>query len=638
MRICAYQEGGLGVFFAHMIRKHWVLVLAVLAAMLLFALPALADDTIGITLSVEPAELTAPGPVTVSIRVVNNGPDMSEPVLLYDPDGQIVTAFGDGGQALLRQGEFVTAQHTYNVTQAQLNAGKLTYILSYNSVDESGNVTVRQLAQTADIVFAGTNVDLTVNRTIDPEVVRSGKTVTVQYELYNAGNVEIKNIRIRENSSISGTAQSVASLQPGERTSIVFTASMGNNNVTSEGKITYKAGEESYSQDLAAVTIPKASPNLILNDILKADKTAITTGETVTLTLTIENKGNITYSNVSVTDASFGEIFTNLTIGPGETLVREKQFTLTETKTFKYTVTLPDNTGTTNTVTSNEIKVSVYDPTQVMMLSVTAETPTTVVSSIPADVRFSVTVTNNAAKEAKNIRLLHGNVQIYTISSLAPGESYTVTRDYSLSQAGKYRFTASVRDELDNTVTFDSNEIMITYTRPTATPTMAPVVTIAPVVTLTAAPIEVLEPVTLQTNTILRYAAMVLAGLFGICFILFIISSIARGKNRSERKNALYEMDVQSKRDYTKPAAYPASFEEEAVPESENKPETTKPSDEILKEAAAPVEVPVEDNGAYHLTRDDSQPAAEEPGPQPAAAPKRHRRSDRNVEAPSEDE
>ena len=74
------------------------------------------------------------------------------------------------------------------------------------------------------------------------------------------------------------------------------------------------------------------------------------------------------------------------------------------------------------------------------------------------------------------------------------------------------------------------------------------------------------------------------------------------------------------------------------MPESENKPETTKPSDEILKEAAAPVEVPVEDNGAYHLTRDDSQPAVEEPAPQPAAAPKRHRRSDRNVEAPSEDE
>lgn len=38
---------------------------------LLFALPAMADDNINFTLSVEPSSLTAPGPVTVSVRVVN---------------------------------------------------------------------------------------------------------------------------------------------------------------------------------------------------------------------------------------------------------------------------------------------------------------------------------------------------------------------------------------------------------------------------------------------------------------------------------------------------------------------------------------------------------------------------------------
>lgn len=40
---------------------------------LLFALPAMADDNINFTLSVEPSSLTAPGPVTVSVRVVNAG-------------------------------------------------------------------------------------------------------------------------------------------------------------------------------------------------------------------------------------------------------------------------------------------------------------------------------------------------------------------------------------------------------------------------------------------------------------------------------------------------------------------------------------------------------------------------------------
>lgn len=149
---------------------------------LLFALPAMADDNINFTLSVEPSSLTAPGPVTVSVRVVNAGEtDMTEPVMLYDPSGALVPTFGDGGQALIKKGDYVTAQHTYNVTQQQLDEGKLTYMLSYNDVDASGNVVVKSLSASAALTFTGTAPRLTVNRTIDPEVVRNGKTATVQY-------------------------------------------------------------------------------------------------------------------------------------------------------------------------------------------------------------------------------------------------------------------------------------------------------------------------------------------------------------------------------------------------------------------------------------------------------------------------
>lgn len=627
----------MGMFLAHGSKKLYALLMAALAVLLLFALPAAAEEPISLSLSVEPASLTAPADVTVSIRVVNNsGADMSEPVTLYDPDGQLVTAFGDGGQALIKQGDYVTAQQTYHVTQAQLDEGKLTYMLSYNQVDESGSVTVQSLAKSAEIAYTGTNVDLTVNRTIDPAVVRSGKTVSVQYELYNAGNVEIKNIRVRENSSLSGTAQTVATLAPGERKTIVFNASMGNNNMTSEGKITYRAGEESRSLNLPAVTIPKAVPGLVLNEILTADKTAITNGETVTLTLTIENKGNITYSNISVTDATQGELFTNLTLGPGETLVKEKQFILSETTTFKYSITLPDNTGTTNTVTSNELKISVYDPAQVMLLTVMATPESNTIPSVPADMRFTITVTNNASREAKNIRLLHGNVAFYTINALAPSESYTVTPEFTLSQAGKYRFTASVRDELNNTVTFDSNEIVISVSAPTVTPTLVPVVTPPPLVTLTVAPIEVLEPVATQTNQILRYAAMALCALFGVTFVLFVISTVARAKRRSASKGAYDHMELGGSRDYTEPARVSAADIHEEEDESDVlKPVEEKPSDAILKEMDAPAApASAADNGAYRLTREGSAPAAAEA----PAQPRRHRRSDRKADAPSEDE
>lgn len=633
--------------FAHDAKKLKFLLLSLLLAALLFALPALAEEPINFTLSVEPDSLTAPGPVTVSVRVVNEGDaDMTEPVLLYDPDGNIVSSFGDGGQALLKKGEFVTAQQTYNVTQAQLDEGKLTYMLTYNQLDNDGQVIVQSQVKSVPLAFTGTKVDLTVNRTIDPEVVRNGSTVTVQYELYNAGNVEITNIRVRENSSVSGTAQTIASLAPGARETIKFTATMNSRDLTSEGKVTYKAGSESRAVDLPAVTIPRANPGLELENILSADKTSIENGDTVTLTLSIKNNGNITYSNISVTDAKYGELFTNLTLAPGETLTREKQFTLSETTAFKYTVTLPDNTGTTNTVTSQEVKVSVYDPGQVMHLSVTAAASSNTMPRIPADVDFTVTVTNNSSFEAKNITLSHGAVSFYTINSLKPSESVTVTRSFTLSQAGKFRFTASAKDALDNTVTFDSNELTITYAAPTDAPTVAPRPTVAPLVTLTAAPIEVLEPVTIQTSQVLRTAAAVVGILFGVSFILFAFSTIVRAKRRSVSKNAYDHMELGGKRNYTEPAQDAPAPEAEAT-EAESLA-FVKPSDEILRESAASTPVMPShnsDNGSYRLTRDDgaailpeqteTQPeaAAEEPAEK---APRRRRSQHKNV--PDEDE
>ena len=626
--------------------KYRVLLLTILLAAMLFALPAQAEDPISFSISVEPSSLAEPGPVTVSVRVGNNsGADMTEPVSLQDPDGQIVTAFGDGGQALIKQGEFVTAQQTYQVTQEQLNQGKLTYTLSYNQVAADGSVVVQTLLKDAELTYTGTNVDLTVNRTIDPEVVRRDKTVTVQYELYNSGNVEIKNIKVRENSSISGHQQTVAALAPGERKTIQFTATMGGSNLKSAGRVSYSAGDKTGSIDLPEVEIAKANPGLVLTDILKADKDSITDGETVILTLTIPNNGNITYSNITVSDDKYGELFTNLTLGPGETLVREKEFTLSESTAFKYTIVLPDNTGTTNTVTSNEVKVSVYDPQQVLMLSLLAECSETAIPAAPADVDFTLTVTNNSSFEAKNIALSHGSVRIYTVEKLEPGQSVSVTRTFTVSEPGKFRFTASGKDPLDNTVSFDSNEIQLAVVPEAVTPTMAPVPTVAPPVLVTEAPIEVLEPVTLQANRILRYAAMVLVPVFAVLFLLFIASSVARVRRRSKSKNAYDHMDLGGgERAYTEESKYPVTREEPEKTEDAPVSDVEKPSDEILREESSAPVAPAGEDGGYRLTREGSEPVAEE-AQAPAeekepedAAPQRRRRSGRSNPQPDEDE
>ena len=60
----------------------------------------------------------------------------------------------------------MTAQYTYNVSQAQLDAGKLTYMISYNALDANGNVTVKSQSASAELHFTGTRTELTVNRTM----------------------------------------------------------------------------------------------------------------------------------------------------------------------------------------------------------------------------------------------------------------------------------------------------------------------------------------------------------------------------------------------------------------------------------------------------------------------------------------
>ena len=82
-------------------------------------------DPVDFTMEISPASLTEPGEVSVSLRVANTGSsDMLDPVSLYDPDGQLVASFGDGGSCLLSAGAFRTWKGVWQVTQEQLDAGE----------------------------------------------------------------------------------------------------------------------------------------------------------------------------------------------------------------------------------------------------------------------------------------------------------------------------------------------------------------------------------------------------------------------------------------------------------------------------------------------------------------------------------
>ena len=613
--------------FARSVMRSAGAVLLILAIAFMFQCAGLADDSdpVSATIQVTPDSLTGPGEVSVSLRVSNpSSADMIAPVTLYDPAGNVVSSFGDGGSYILKSGDSRSWEGKWNVTQAQLDAGTVAYTLKYHLEDASGSLVELNKQATARITFAGERVNLNVKRTISPQVVRSSGQATVTYELYNNGNVELTDIRVQEN--ISKTAKTVKSLPVGERTSVQFTSRIGNADLTSSAVITYKASGSAKTEKITVedATIPLAKPDLKID--LSSPTAGVNVGEAATLVITFTNAGNITYSNVTVTEAKRGEILTNLTIPAGATVTEQKDFILMEPSTFKVTATLPDNTGETRTMTSKELSIGVFDPEKQLLLTLNLTSDQETVPSVPADVKFHLTVTNNSNIKAEKIAITHGSTAIYTIDSLEPGGSMVLDRDVRISQAGQFRFTASLKDTMNNTVTFESNTIRIAVDRSTPAPTAVPAATVAPPALVTAAPVD---PMLDQGRSALMTAAMALGALFAAAFVLFAVSTVIRLRKRSKSKSAYDHLDLAERRDYTEPADH--EFDEETVEETVTREEADRetaapivlPHEQVMNQAEAernnapdPQDIPnTDDEGGYRVSRssvqEETSPAAE---------------------------
>ena len=526
-----------------------VLLAAVLALGCACCSVAEGDDPVEFTIEVLPGSLTEPGEVAVSLKVANTGSeDMLSPVTLYDPDGNVVTSFGDGGSCQLAAGAFRAWEGIWPVTQSQLDQGEVIYTLKYMLEDENREMVAMTAEAAAPIVFTGEKVDLSVTRTISPEIVRSGNTASVLYELYNSGNVDLTDIRVEE--KISKKAQTVASLKAGEKTTMTFTSKIGNADLTSAATVTYKAKDSSKTlkKQVEEAAIPLAKPNLKLE--LSSPSTGVNIGDAAELVITFINTGNVSYSNVSVSDAKKGEIATNLSIPAGATVTENIEFTLMEKTEFKVTATLPDNTGETKTVTADPLTINVFDPEKTLMLSLNLTCDHETVEQTPADVRFSLHVTNNSNVKAENIAILHADKPITTIPALEPGADITIARDVRISQAGKFRFTASVKDAMSNTVTFDSNTIRLSYAPASPAPTAVVRETVAPPEYVTPAPVT---PLFGSVRDVLKNAAMVLGGLLAVALVLFVISSAVRVSKKNKSNAAYDHLELSERRDYNEP-------------------------------------------------------------------------------------
>lgn len=584
------RKGGPSARTYMMKRKLSVLLLA-LAAMLLLAGVAMAaeDDPIVTSIEISPAKLTGPGPVSVTITVSNSGStDMQDPVVLYDPAAKIVTDFGTNGEALLKAGESKTWTGTYDVNEKTLQNGAVVFYVKYKLYKDSGEAVEQSQAIRAAVSQQTAETDIEVKRTITPSIAREGQSIVVRYDIINSGTVSLLDITLTENKDVYNGKQtiSIPELKPGANAEIKFPVTMGKKDLTSQGKITYKSEtqkkKQTYTVEKQTIKYGEAS----LSASLSTSSKGVAENGVVTLTLSLKNTGNMDYSDIRVTDAALGDVFTNQEVKAGKTLKLEKEVTIPATMDFQFNVTATDDTGTEMSVATDTVTVTAIDPANALHLNVNAEADRTEVYEQPGQVRFTIQITNDSNVEAKNVAVSHGSTTLYTFDSIPAGESRTLSRDTALSMAGKYRFTVKAQDALEAESTFESNEIQIAFSVPTpapATPTPAPDPTPEP--TFAAATIPPISdpsiaPVAKTIHTIL-IPVCILAGvlLLGGC-VLLLIATKRRADQRKASESAIDQLERAKRRDYVMPAEEEEPDQPEEVVDVREPEEMTMPGED----------------------------------------------------------
>ena len=536
-------------------RKRLFLILALAAAMvLLFAAAALAEDPIKVSMELSKYKFSGPEVITVSITVTNVGDgDMPAPVTLYYPDGNKIEEFGS---PVLSVGASKRWTGDWKVTKEQLEAGKVAFKISYSYYEDSGDGGEPQLTRkgknfSKKITYTGAEVtpEISVTRTITPTTAQKGQEVTVQYEIANTGSVDITSVNIKENAAISSKSGTIDSIAAGATGIYSFTAVMGSKDMTSAATVSYKAGGKTYTSKVESAVIKYGEVNLTAS--LKADKKGGAPGETVKLTLTLKNSGNLDFTNVTVTDPALGTVFSGETVKAGETKTLEKDLTITETQEIQLTVKADESTGKGVETATGRVKVIAMDPTQQIVLTVDATADRGMVYKLPGTVRFSITVHNDSAVEVKNISVKAVETELYSFESIPAGGSASFIRDVDVSMQGTYQFTATCKDQLDQVLSFASNTVFIAYSEPTPEPTAAPLVT-PPAPAAEPMPTDQPEPEWLdQVQGIAENAKWIFAGIAGVLLLLLLIGAVRRGKSRSESKKAMDHLEGANYRDYS---------------------------------------------------------------------------------------
>ena len=302
------------------------------------------------------------------------------------------------------------------------------------------------------------DISMTINKTADDYSVYLNEDVTYTITITNNGDVDLENVWVTDD--MFEFEEMIESLEVGESETFIMTTSFdttGDKINTARAEYGIETEDEMMVEDSVTVDVNRRStPNRNTYRMTidkEADGNFYEVGDTIEYTITVENTGNTTLTDIEVIDDMTGLEETIDFINPGQTIEFETSYVAQE-----------DDIGTlTNTATAEDDRAGTEEATvDVEVEGVPEGVPGTYEITINKTavvdgdiffgdmVEFTIVVTNTGDETVTNILVQDQMVDFEAvIDELEPGES----KEFTVKIAAP-----NVPGPFENTATASSSE------------------------------------------------------------------------------------------------------------------------------------------------------------------------------------
>ncbi|MFT3860586.1 GEVED domain-containing protein [Micropruina sp.] len=385
-----------------------------------------------------PTGNTAGSTIDYTFLVTNTGNVTLTDVAVSDPKVGVVSC----PVTELAPGESTTCTATYTLTQADVDAGEVV-----NTATATGTPPTGDPEEPTDTVT--TPVPSTPSLSLDKEAAapsgnRAGDTIDYTFTVTNTGNVTLTSVGVSD-PKVGAVDCPDTELAPGASTICTATYTLTQADVdagevvnTATASGTPPTGDPVTDDD--SVTTPVSSEPGLSLDKQAGSPSGNAVGSTIVYSFVLVNTGNVTLTDVAVSDPKVGAVSCPVTeLAPGESATCRATYTLTQAdvdaghvaNTATGTGTPP--TGDPETPTDSTDTPIVSTPS--LSLEKTAGTSSGNTAGSTIDYTFLVTNTGNVTLSDVAVADPKVGAVSCPVTELAPGESTTCTATYTLTQA-----------------------------------------------------------------------------------------------------------------------------------------------------------------------------------------------------------